>query len=64
MPRPDGRLWPHERAELNVKRRLYNEAVDKTKLHPESARMTDAAKEKAFAALMLTATKYAGCRYR
>ncbi len=62
MPRPDGRLWPHERAELNMARHQYNKAVDKSKLHPESARMNDAAEKKAFAALMLTAAKYAGRR--
>lgn len=64
MPRPDGRLWPHERAELHVRQQLHDKAVDNVKLHPESARMNEAAKEKAFAALMLAAAKYGGCRYR
>lgn len=63
MPRHDGTLWPHERAQINVAQKLYNKSVDAVKMHPNSARIYEAEEKKAFAHLMTVSTRFAGCRY-
>lgn len=62
MPRPDGTLYAWERAEINMAQKSYNRAVDKVKMHPNSARIHEAAEKKAFAHLLTVTTRYAGCR--
>lgn len=63
MPRPDGTLYAFEKARINVAKKLYNEAVDATKMHPNSSRIYEASEKKAFANLLAVTTKYAGCKY-
>ena len=62
MPRPDGTLYPWERAELNNARARYDRAVDKLKRHPESKPIYEALEKEAFADLMIVNARYAGCR--
>lgn len=62
MPKPDGTMYPWERAELNQAQVRYNEAVDAVKRHPNSAHIYQPLEKKAFADLMRISAKYAGCK--
>ncbi len=62
MPKPDGTMYPWERAELNNAQARYEKAVRATKMHLHSARIYKAAEKKAFADLMAITAKYASCR--
>ena len=62
MPRPDGTMYPWERAELHQANVRYHNAVNRVKMHPNSARIYEADEKKAFADLMRITAKYAGCR--
>lgn len=62
MPKPDGTMYPWERAELNQAKARYDRAVDKVKMHPNSAHIYESLEKKAFADLMRISTKYAGCK--
>ena len=62
MPKPDGTMYPWERAELHQANVRYHNAVNRVKMHPNSARIYEADEKKAFADLMRITAKYAGCR--
>ena len=62
MPRPNGTMYPWERAELHQANVRYHNAVNRVKMHPNSARIYEADEKKAFADLMRITAKYAGCR--
>ena len=62
MPRPDGTMYPWEKAELHQANVRYHTAVNHVKMHPNSARIYEADEKKAFADLMRITAKYAGCR--
>ena len=62
MPRPNGTMYPWERAELHQANVRYHNAVNRVKMHPNSARIYEADEKKAFADLMLITAKYAGCK--
>ena len=62
MPKPDGTMYPWERAELNQDKARYETAVDRVKQHPNSARIYEKKKKKAFADLIRITAKYAGCK--
>lgn len=64
MPKPDGTLYPWERAELNGAQRRYESAVNQTKMHAKSSApgIYEAAEKRAYAEWMQTLTKYAGCK--
>ncbi len=62
MPKPDGTMYPWERAELNQAKARYDQAVNRVKMHPNSARIYEADEKKAFADLMRITAKYAGCK--
>ena len=62
MPKSDGTMYPWERAELHQANVRYQNAVNKVKMHPNSARIYEADEKKAFADLMRITTKYAGCK--
>ncbi len=51
MPKPDGTMYPWERAEWNSARARY---------HPKSTHIYEALEKKAFADLMAVTAKYAG----
>ena len=63
MPKPDGTLYPWERAEINNARARYNNAVDRVARHPNSKDVYESLEKKAFADLMITTSRYAGYRY-
>ena len=62
MPKPDGTLYPWERAELNLSRARYQSAVEQVKHHPNSARIYEANEKLAFADYLRISSKYAGCK--
>ncbi len=62
MPRPNGTMYPWERAELHQANVRYHNAVNRVKMHPNSARIYEADEKKAFADLMRITAKYAGCK--
>jgi len=62
MPRPDGTMYPWEKAELHQANVRYHNAVNRVKMHPNSARIYEADEKKAFADLMRITAKYAGCK--
>lgn len=62
MPRLDGTMYPWERAELHQANVRYHNAVNRVKMHPNSARIYEADEKKAFAELMRITAKYAGCK--
>ena len=62
MPRPNGTMYPWERAELHQANVRYHNAVNRVKMHHNSARIYEADEKKAFADLMRITAKYAGCR--
>jgi len=62
MPKPDGTMYPWERAELHQANVRYHNAVNRVKMHPNSARIYEADEKKAFADLMRITAKYAGCK--
>ena len=62
MPKPDGTMYPWERAELHQANVRYHKAVNRVKMHPNSARIYEADEKKAFADLMRITAKYAGCK--
>lgn len=62
MPKSDGTMYPWERAELHQANVRYQNAVNKVKMHPNSARIYEADEKKAFAELMRITAKYAGCK--
>lgn len=62
MPKSDGTMYPWERAELHQANVRYQNAVNKVKMHPNSARIYEADEKKAFADLMRITAKYAGCK--
>lgn len=63
MPKPDGTLYPWEKAELHCAQSSYNDAVDLVKRHPNSAHIYESQEKKAFAHLMAVTARYAGCKY-
>ena len=62
MPRPNGTMYPWERAELHQANVRYHNAVNRVKMHPNSVRIYEADEKKAFADLMRITAKYAGCK--
>ena len=62
MPRPNGTMYPWEKAELHQANVRYHNAVNRVKMHPNSARIYEADEKKAFADLMRITAKYAGCK--
>ena len=62
MSRPNGTMYPWERAELHQANVRYHNAVNRVKMHPNSARIYEADEKKAFADLMRITAKYAGCK--
>ena len=62
MPRPDGTMYPWEKAELHQANVRYHNAVNRVKMHPNSAPIYEADEKKAFADLMRITAKYAGCK--
>lgn len=62
MPKSDGTMYPWERAELHQANVRYQNAVNKVKMHPNSARIYESDEKKAFADLMRITAKYAGCK--
>ena len=62
MPKPDGTMYPWERAELHQANVRYHNAVNRVKMHPNSARIYEADEKKTFADLMRITAKYAGCK--
>lgn len=64
MPKPDGTLYPWERAELNCARGRYEDAVNRCKMHARSGsiRIYEASEKTAFADLIRITAKYAGCK--
>ena len=62
MPRPNGTMYPWERTELHQANVRYHNAVNRVKMHPNSARIYEADEKKAFADLMRITAKYAGCK--
>ncbi len=65
MPKPDGTMYPWERAELSNAQAHYNKAVDETRRHshdPHSAKIYESLEKRAFANLMAVTAKYAGCK--
>lgn len=64
MPKPDGTMYPWERAELNGAQRRYESAVNKTKMHAKSSLpgIHEAEEKRAYAELMRVSMKYAGCK--
>ncbi|MBQ7331537.1 MAG: hypothetical protein IJW94_07100 [Oscillospiraceae bacterium] len=62
MPKSDGTMYPWERAELHQANVRYQNAVNKVKMHPNSAGINEADEKKAFADLMRITAKYAGCK--
>ena len=62
MPRLNGTMYPWERAELHQANVRYHNAVNRVKMHPNSARIYEADEKKAFADLMRITAKYAGCK--
>ena len=62
MPRPNGTMYPWERAELHQANVRYHNAVNRVKMHPNSTRIYEADEKKAFADLMRITAKYAGCK--
>ena len=62
MPKPDGTMYPWEKAELHRAQARYEEAVRHVKMHPNSARIYQAEEKLAFANLMRITAKYAGCK--
>ncbi len=62
MPKPDGTMYPWEKAELHQANVRYHNAVNRVKMHPNSARIYEADEKKAFADLMRITAKYAGCK--
>ena len=62
MPRLNGPMYPWERAELHQANVRYHNAVNRVKMHPNSARIYEADEKKAFADLMRITAKYAGCK--
>ena len=62
MPKPDGTMYPWEKAELHQANVRYHNAVNCVKMHPNSARIYEADEKKAFADLMRITAKYAGCK--
>ena len=62
MPRPNGIMYPWEKAELHQANVRYHNAVNRVKMHPNSARIYEAYEKKAFADLMRITAKYAGCK--
>ena len=62
MPKPDGTMYPWEKAELHQANRRYESAVNHVKMHPNSARIYEAGEKKALAELMQITAKYAGCK--
>ena len=62
MPRPNGTMYSWERAELHQANVRYHNAVNRVKMHPNSARIYEADEKKAFADLMRITAKYAGCK--
>ena len=49
MPTPNGTMYPWERAELHQANVRYHNAVNRVKMHPNSARIYEADEKKAFA---------------
>ncbi len=64
MPRNDGTMYPWERAELHGAQKRYNNAVTQSMMHANDSnhRIHEAAEKRAFADLMRTVSKYAGCK--
>ena len=62
MPRPNGTMYLWEKAELHQANVRYHNAVNRVKMHPNSARIYEADEKKAFADLMRITAKYAGCK--
>ena len=46
MPRPNGTMYPWERAELHQANVRYHNAVNRVKMHPNSARIYEADEKK------------------
>lgn len=63
MPKPDGTLYPWEKAQINNANARYKSAVDATMRHPNSKAVYESIEKKALADLMTTTARYAGYRY-
>lgn len=64
MPKPDGTMHAWERRELRMAQKSYEDAVNRCKMHAHSSsiHIYEASEKKAFANLMATVAKYAGCK--
>ena len=64
MPKPEGTMYPWEKAELRGAQKRYEDAVNRCKMHAHSSsiHIYEASEKVAFADLMRITAKYAGCK--